>query len=269
MKCNFQIRRSPNCHSENIIYLYILRVMSVVFAVILLGSPLSANTLSPEQLKSLSEDIRKTCGYPSDRGYYFEVEGEVGASGYIIKYIGGQLSGKVSKTEWQGIQDVLEKDRAQDRISARDCAMKLTPIFFKAFGVDSESESLLEKETGIQEAFSSNNTAGRLVAFRKAFKDIRAFHIDLISANVSVSPREGQYERSLATTIKEYNYDTGEFSDGKSAEDRALVGQITQDSITFQNKDCSGNLRNIPETWIFRGNVSCDKGSYDGEFRLK
>lgn len=141
--------------------------------------------------------------------------------------------------------------------------------FFKAFGVDPDSESLMEKETGIQEAFSSNNPTGRLVAFRKAFKDIRAFHIDLISSNVSVSPHESRYERSLATIIKEYNYDTGEFSDGKSAEEDALVGQITQDSITFQNKNCSGNLRNIPETWIFRGDVSCNKGSYDGEFRLK
>lgn len=131
MECISQIGRGPKYHSVNIIYLHILRVMTVVFAVALLGSPLSANNLSPEQLKNLSEDIRKTCGYPSDRGYYFAVEGEAGASGYIIKYIGGQLSGKVSRTEWQGIQDVLEKDRAQDRISARDCVMKLTPIFLK------------------------------------------------------------------------------------------------------------------------------------------
>ncbi len=242
----------------------------------------SARAQSPETLMKVSEAVSRMCSVPSERGSYFEVTGEGGleaGSGLLLKFVGANITGTITKKDWEGVQDVLDKDRSTDRVSSRDCVLKLTPVFLSAFGASAASQTLLEKETNLQKDFASDNPAGRLVAFREAFKSIQVFFVELTSINEESArfvnseriyqQNEMAYEQSLSKIIKSYNYETGQFRDDQNQDQYALSGQINQDSITFRNSQCSGHLRHQPETWVFAGPVTCKGGKYEGVFRLK
>ena len=91
----------------------------------------------------VSEAVSRMCSVPSERGSYFEVTGEGGleaGSGLLLKFVGANITGNLTKKDWEGVQDVLDRDRSTDRISSRDCVLSLTPVFLTAFGASAASQ---------------------------------------------------------------------------------------------------------------------------------
>jgi hypothetical protein len=70
----------------------------------------NALAIDKEDLMALSEAVTAMCATPTDKGSYMEieVEGDVGTS-VLVKFVKAGVAGKLTKTEWEGIQDNVER----------------------------------------------------------------------------------------------------------------------------------------------------------------
>ncbi len=179
--------------------------------------------------------------------------------------------GTINKKEWTGVEDVLKQDRATDRADARQCVRELVPVFFKAYGVRSELQNVMQHEIFIQDKFEKSDPALRAVAFRDAFRAVHLFRVDLTASKKTDNSYllyEGEHETRIASPIEYYDIGSGHFSEYKE-NNNGLVGSISGDIITFKKGECSGNLTNVKGTWNFEGSVSCGGALWDGEFKLR
>jgi hypothetical protein len=226
-------------------------------------------------VNEIMKAVSRICSLPSEQGNDLEFEGTLGAGG-IVKLVGVKGEGKLSYKDWEGIQDVLEKDRYNDRKSSRDCVQNILPTILDAYGVNSQTRdelsNLLKRETALQDHYLSDDPVRRSVAFREAFRSISMFHVDLTPTdptNKQSSKTESVNERNISNLINYYDYETGKFADNNSNKKKKLRGQLHGDSLTFATSRCSGSLHNLYGTWEFKGSVTCSVYSYDGIFTLR
>ena len=235
----------------------------------------SAAAIAAEQdqhpINKIIENVTVLCTLPSQRGEVLEYSGSLEGS-TLIKLVGVKGQGKLSKEEWEGIQDVLEKDRATDRISSRECVQNMVPIFLKAYGVDSEVQSVARHEAKVEKGLQNPDPGSRSLAFREAFKSVGVFTIDLEpheGGRVYAVQQEGQWENRINAPVAYYEYETGKFREHERASMAGLTGHISGDTISFRNGSCSGSLYNVEGTWMFEGPVTCSVDTYLGKFRLR
>lgn len=179
---------------------------------------------------------------------------------------------RANKKEWTGVEDVLKQDRAADRADARQCVRELVPVFFKAYGVRSELQNVMQHEIFIQDKFEKSDPALRAIAFREAFRAVHLFRVDLTASkgtDNSYLGYEGNHETRIASSIENYDIVSGYFSEYKQQRSDGIVGHISGNTIFFKKGDCSGNLRNVEGTWNFEGSVSCGGALWNGEFKLR
>lgn len=87
-------------------------------------------------LDKVTENVQAVCLTPSQQGKYWKVtaKGGLNANGFISLIATG-VDGEVAftKSECEGVQQVLQAHQAGDNDSYRICAEKLTPIFLAKF----------------------------------------------------------------------------------------------------------------------------------------
>lgn len=249
---------------ENLIRIFFTYIYTVA------PTGVSAQAQSGTDVNAILDAVAKMCALPTEKGYQLQYEGSA-EGGVIVKLIGVKGEGRLSKKEWQGVEDVLEKDRASDRESSRDCTQNVLPIMLKAFGVNEQVSSLYHQESRIQSNFTAGDPSLRAVAFREAFKSQRTFFIDLIPRkDDSVSENYESNNETLTTAkIGYYDFNSGVFASYGPPPAGSLNGQLSGDIITFSSQGCSGRLANKRGTWTFVGPVACSIGRYTGEFHLR
>jgi hypothetical protein len=238
----------------------------------LLAYPAARGEAQTEQdMSAIVEAVARMCAMPSEKGYELEYAGSVDA-GVIIKLMGVKGEGRLSKNEWEGVQDVLEEERANDRASSRACAQNILPIMMKAYGASGKSTALIRQEYRIQSNFSAKDPVLRAIAFREAFRSQRTFIVDLTpeKAEDEKSARKESHQEGLVNNdIEYYDLESGVFASRGPPPAGFLTGQVSGDTIGFSARSCSGRLVNQPGTWNFRGPVSCGIYKYQGELRLR
>lgn len=238
----------------------------------LLAYPTARGEAQTEQdMSAIVEAVARMCAMPSEKGYELDFAGSVDA-GVIIKLMGVKGEGRLSKKEWEGIQDVLEGERANDRASSRACAQNILPIMMKAYGASEQSRSLMRQEYRIHNNFMADNPVLRALAFREAFRSQRTFVVDLTPdrpEDEKASRNESHQEGLVNNDIEYYDLESGVFASRGPPPAGFLTGQVSGDTIGFSARSCSGRLVNQPGTWIFRGPVSCGIYKYQGELRLR
>lgn len=150
-------------------------------------------------------------------------------------------------------------------------------VRYAAFARAIESKRPEVIELAIEAGFASNDPSMKALAFRAAFASVQVLQVQItVPEGVNESnKRENidyflRYKGNIIANIQ-YDYSTGKFFDSQDSTKRQQ-GQISGSVITFRNNFCSGQLRNVPKTWEFKGKVSCAYSSasiYDGVFALR
>lgn len=128
-------------------------------------------------------------------------------------------------------------------------------------------------ERALEQDARSADPVKRARAFRQAFAALQVFHLSLsLSAppprHVASDPAIS--EERITSPIGYYDVSTGEFREKERAYARIhLIGQVHGDSITFKKQRCSGTLRNVPDSWEFKGPVSCGSLRFIGVLQLR
>ncbi|ODB85610.1 hypothetical protein A3194_12295 [Candidatus Thiodiazotropha endoloripes] len=245
------------------------------FTLFSLSSVLFTEIALASDVNEIMKAVSRLCSLPAENGNDLKFEGSLGAGG-IVKLIGVKGEGKLSYEEWEGIKDVLARDRIHDRKSSRDCVQNILPILLKAYGVSSQTRNelnnLLKRETAIQDHYLSDDPVRRAAAFREAFRSINIFFVDLTPTDSDDKPSsksEGVNEKNISNHVNYYDYNTGKFSDSEPTKKQHLRGQIHGDTLSFMTNRCSGTLGNLHGTWEFTGPVTCTSFRYKGSFALR
>jgi hypothetical protein len=100
-----------------------------VFALIGLSVAIcgGASALTSNDLAVLQETVSKICVQPDKKGSYLKIEGDLGA-GAILKIVGVNGEGKVTKEDWEGISQRLD----QYKTDPRQCAITVLPLLIGA-----------------------------------------------------------------------------------------------------------------------------------------
>lgn len=249
----------------------VTRLTSRMNLVIIFAVSLSAVAReSPaDTMEEVVDAVARLCTLPGDSGQAIEYEVE-GDSSISLKIFGIAGKGKLSKKEWEGVQDVLAEHRGSDRASSRACVQQLLPPMLKAYTVPPEVTSLLEREQKMQSQVVSEEPAPRSAAFRDAFRSVGSFVVDLTPINPNDGTAKGNEvnsERSIAGIVTKFEYSTGKF-EGQTSEKKTFQGQMAGDTLSFVSYRCSGALKNVIGTWGFYGPVACTSGNYNGIFSL-
>ena len=119
----------------------------IIRQILLIGLVLISTLLyaSDSIMDQITRNIREVCQAPSNSGNYWEVKlsGD-GAAKVRLKLvdIGMSTQAQFSQGEWQGVQQVLREQQAQENASYRVCAEKLTPIFLEKFAHRAKPDNL-------------------------------------------------------------------------------------------------------------------------------
>lgn len=104
-----------------------------------------AEDITDIKMRDLTNAVTRMCTIPSTEGKRWDAaitgDGKVAVK---LFEIGGQAT--LSKSEWDGVQDVLPKDRPNDRDSSRKCVLKLVPMLIKGY---SEEQARSDQSSSI------------------------------------------------------------------------------------------------------------------------
>lgn len=130
----------------------------VALLILLTSLSISSNLYSKDTYTEIVTSIEKLCKAPSDKkSTYYQVsaKGKVNVHIKILGLAGGNANFK--RSEWTGVQRVLQKDQANDNQSYRNCTTQLIPIFFSKF--QKNVETAIRKET------SNENNHGKQITY--------------------------------------------------------------------------------------------------------
>ncbi len=87
-------------------------------------------------MAEIVKNVREVCLTPSEQGKYWNVSATGGAKADgTIKLIAAGINGQATftKGEWDGVQQVLQKDQLDDNKRYTHCVEHLTPLFINKF----------------------------------------------------------------------------------------------------------------------------------------
>ena len=76
--------------------------------------------LDEDDLETITTAVREICQHPDRRGSVLTVKGEAEA-GVIVKFVGGEISGTIEKTVWEGINQEIDRYKTDPR----ECAISV------------------------------------------------------------------------------------------------------------------------------------------------
>jgi hypothetical protein len=84
-------------------------------------------------LAALQSAVREMCVQPDRKGSYLQLEGDLSASaGAILKIVGVNGQGKITKEEWDGISQRLDQYKTDPRACAVSLVGVLAPILSRS-----------------------------------------------------------------------------------------------------------------------------------------
>jgi hypothetical protein len=101
----------------------------------MLISVLSHSALA-DNMDVITKNVQAACLSPSQAGKYWTATEEVkGGINGLIRLVTAGINGEATFTqgEWNGVQQVLQTDRAGDNKGYRQCVEKLMPLFLEKF----------------------------------------------------------------------------------------------------------------------------------------
>jgi hypothetical protein len=119
-----------------ILYLQSGLLFFILFLILCISTPYTsaAEDANAAMMREIIDSVSKLCSLPSQKGELLEYSGS-GEAGVIIRFVGVKGEGHITRKEWEGLQDVLESERAADRPNSRECSKALLPVIMKAYGV--------------------------------------------------------------------------------------------------------------------------------------
>jgi len=106
------------------------KLFSFVAIGLLTGLPLGAKAFDQTDLAAIQAAVHGICVQPDKKGEYLKVEGDLNA-GAILKIVGVNATGKITKESWDGISQRTE----QYKTDPIQCGMAITPIIIGAMTV--------------------------------------------------------------------------------------------------------------------------------------
>jgi hypothetical protein len=97
-----------------------MRVQLLIGIAVIGGIAGLAEAFDHNDLTALQTTVHDLCVHPDKKGSYLKVEGDLGA-GAILKVLGVRADGKITKEDWDGINQRLD----QCKTDPRQCAMSL------------------------------------------------------------------------------------------------------------------------------------------------
>ncbi len=92
-------------------------------------APCSAiGQIDSTSLPAVTDAVKQMCLHPDRKGSFLRVEGEVEA-GVILKIVGAELSGTITRESWEGISQRLD----QYKSDPRTCAVQVLQILMNNF----------------------------------------------------------------------------------------------------------------------------------------
>jgi len=82
-------------------------------------------------LAALQSSVREMCVQPDRKGSYLQLEGDLSA-GAILKIVGVNGQGKITKEEWDGISQRLDQYKTDPRACAVSLVGVLAPILSRS-----------------------------------------------------------------------------------------------------------------------------------------
>jgi hypothetical protein len=98
-----------------------------VGAAVAASAPVEA--LDGDDLQRLTATVHDMCVQPDKKGSYLKIDGDLSA-GATLTVVGVKGEGKVTKEDWDGINQRLD----QYKTDPRQCAISLLPILINAMG---------------------------------------------------------------------------------------------------------------------------------------
>lgn len=113
----------------------LVKVLATVGLALMTGSITQAQTIDTAGLAALQNAVREMCVQPDRRGNYLKVEGDLNA-GATLRIAGVNGQGRVTKEDWEGLNQRLD----QYKTDPRECAINLTgvllPILTRPYNCD-------------------------------------------------------------------------------------------------------------------------------------
>lgn len=114
-------------------------------------------------MEAVSRNVKDVCQSPSEKGRYWDIDIEGGGEARVrLKLANLGVSGQAefTKGEWEGVQQVLKEQQAEENKNYRECAQKLTPLFIeKLVPSRFEPESVAPRQQRL-----SNKVKARIVS---------------------------------------------------------------------------------------------------------
>jgi hypothetical protein len=150
-----------------------------------------------------------------------------------------------------------EMDQLRAGLRSPDSSVRIST--FSAM-VESGDPSL--EEIALGEAIVSSDAAIKNLAFKHAFRNIRALAFTADSDMRVAGSGQQMFQSAYAgASIESYNAQTGTFeSRSWRVSGTYGVGRIAGNAIDISSSLCKGNLLNVEGTWTFKGRIECAAG---------
>ena len=110
-------------------------------------------------MEQITENVRRVCLAPGDAGKEWAVKAKArGDVSVGLKIAGGVKAeglADFSRSEWEGVQRVLQEKQQDDNARYRLCAEKLTPVFLDKYGPKPTDTKPLPEQTNSHRQNSS------------------------------------------------------------------------------------------------------------------
>lgn len=92
-----------------------------------LATPHQASALDTKDLEALRAAVHDVCVQPDRKGSYFAIQGDLNA-GATLRVVGVNAEGKITKEDWDGINQRLDQYKTDPRACAVSIITILAPL---------------------------------------------------------------------------------------------------------------------------------------------
>jgi hypothetical protein len=104
-----------------------LEISIAIAGCLVLATSHQAGALDAKDLEALKTSVHDVCVQPDRKGSYFAIQGDLSA-GATLKIAGVNATGKITKEDWDGIDQRLDQYKTDPRACAVSIITILAPL---------------------------------------------------------------------------------------------------------------------------------------------